>query len=99
MALANVDTSRNQDAGRDVAGVSSTLTSLRANDVAASVNGLLDVLGVPDHVHDRDTGFVEFINSPLGRNANSGHEKAGFLLDNDLDELGELTFCVIVLSY
>lgn len=97
LALADVDAGGDEDARGDVAGVSSTLAGLGADDVAAGVDGLLDVLGVPDHVHDRDAGLVQGVDRPLGGHADGGDEEAGFLLDDDLDEFRELALGVVVL--
>jgi hypothetical protein len=57
------------------------------------------VLGVTDHVHDGDTSLVQFIDGGLGGNTDGGDEEAGSLLNDDLDELGELTFGVVVLRH
>ncbi len=52
---------------------------------------------VKTYVHDEDAGFVELLYCPLRRHADGADEELGLLLDDDVDELGELTFGVIVL--
>jgi hypothetical protein len=97
LVLADVNTGRDEDGSRDVASVSSTLTGLGTDDVAASVDCLLDVLGVANHVHDGDPGSMELVNSELGGNANSRDEDTGALLNDDVDEFRKLTLGVVVL--
>lgn len=97
LALADVDAGRDQNAGRDVTSVSSTLTSLGANKVATDVDGLLDVLGVANHVHDRDAGLVQLVDGPNRGNTNGADEELGLLLNDNVEELGELTLGVVVL--
>jgi hypothetical protein len=43
--------------------------------------------GGTNHVHNRNTGFVECIDGRFGGHTNSTDEEGGLLLDNDLDEL------------
>lgn len=75
-----------------------TLASLSTDDVYTDVEGLLDVFGVTDHVHDRDTGFVELIDDFFRGYADGGNEEFGFFFDDDLDEFGELAFGVVKLE-
>ena len=98
LALADVDTGWDQNAGRDVAGVSSTLTGLGADKVATDVEGLLDVLGVANHVHDGDASLVQLVDGPNRGNTDSADEELGLLLNDDVEELWELALGVVVLS-
>ena len=97
LALADVDAGRDQNAGRDVTSVSSTLTGLGANKVATDIDGLLDVLGVANHVHDRDPGLVQLVDGPNRGNADSADEELGLLLNDNVEELRELALGVVVL--
>lgn len=97
LALANVDAGRDQNAGRDVASVSSTLTSLGTNKVATDVEGFLYVFGVAHHVHDGDAGFVQLVDGPHWGNTDGTDEELGLLLNDDVEELGELALGVVVL--
>jgi hypothetical protein len=77
--------------------VASSLTSLGANEIDANLEGLFHVLGVANHVHDNDAGFVELVDGPLGRNTHGGDKKSSFLLNDYFDEFRELTIGVICL--
>ena len=50
------------------------------------------------YVHDRNAGTVHLVYDPLGRNTDSAHEQLRLLLNDHINELGELTLCVIVLK-
>ena len=81
--------------GLFISGVTTTLAGLRADKVDADFKCLLYVLGVPNHVHDEDASFVEFVDGPLGRNTDCGDEEGGALLDDNFKEIGELAIGVI----
>jgi len=98
LALADVDASRDENAGRDVSGVASSLTGLGADDVATGVDGLLDMLGVADHVHDGDAGLVKLVDGPLGGNTDGGNKELCLLRNDNLDELRKLALGVVVLD-
>lgn len=49
------------------------------------------------HVHDGDAGCVHLVDCPLWRDTDGAHEERGFLLDDDVDELGELSVLVVFL--
>lgn len=85
-----------EDGGGDVTGVTATLTTLGADDIDADVEGLLDVLGVADHVHAEDAGTVELLDNGLGGDTDGGDEELGTALDDDIDELVELALGVVV---
>jgi hypothetical protein len=56
--LYHLNDGRDQDCERNVSGVATTLATLRADDIGADVEALLDMLGVADHVHVEDAGLV-----------------------------------------
>lgn len=85
-----------EDRGWDVTSVASALTALSANHVDAELEALLDVLGVSDHVHVENAGFVELVDDFLGGHADGRDEEAGAGVDDDLDELAELALGVVV---
>ena len=72
------------------------LAALRADDVGADVEALLDVLRVPDHVHVEDVVLVELLDDVGGGYADGGDEefRAGF--DDDVGEGVEFAFGVVV---
>lgn len=96
MALDQLGNSGNENGGWDVTGVTTTLTTLSADDVDANLEALLNVLGVTDHVHGEYTGFVKSVNDGLGRDTDSRHKEFGTALDNDVNKLIELALGVIV---
>jgi hypothetical protein len=51
-----------------------TYASLPADEVDASLDGLLGMLDRSAHVHDRDAGVVETLDDPLRRDSDSGDE-------------------------
>jgi hypothetical protein len=96
LALDQLGNGGDEDSGGDVTGVTATLTTLGADNINANIKGLLDVLGVADHVHAEDAGTVELIDNSLGGHTDGGDEKASLLLDDNIDELTELALGVIV---
>ena len=69
MSLDRLDASRNEDTSGDVSSVSSSLSSLRADDVDALRQSLGDVLDRADHVHDGDTSGVKLVDGGSGRDS------------------------------
>lgn len=67
--------------------MASTLSSLSANDITSGIQGLTDVFGGSDHVHDGNTSSVEFVNYPAWGHTNSAHEKLGLLGNDNVDQL------------
>lgn len=65
--------------------MSSTFTALSADDVGADIKAFLDVLGMPDHIHVENTGFVETLNYRGWRDADGGDEEFGARVDDDGD--------------
>ena len=92
-----IDARGDKDGSGCVASVASTFTGLGTDEVDADVQGLLDVLGVSDHVHDNDASLVQTFDDVHGRNTDCADEQARLLLDNDVDEFIKLTFLVVVL--
>jgi hypothetical protein len=96
VALALLDTGRDENGGGNVTSVATTLTALSADDINTQVEALLDVLDVADHVHVVDAALVEPVNNGLWWHADSRDEELGSGLDDGINELVELTLCVIV---
>lgn len=94
--LANIDNGRNKNSRGDIAGVATTLTTLGADDVDAKVKALLNVLDVADHVHVDDAIGMELVDNSLRGHADGRDEKLSALLDDDIDELVQLTLGIIV---
>ena len=65
-----------------VARVSASLAALRADDVGADVEAFLHVLGVSDHVHVEDSGFVEALDDVDWGDADGGDEEFGAGVDD-----------------
>jgi hypothetical protein len=69
---------------------------LGANQVHAGIQALLDMFWVADHIHVQDPCLVQPLHNTIWRNPNSGDEELGSALNNDGDQLIELTLGVIV---
>ena len=54
------------------------------------------MLGVADHVHVEDAGFVETLDDVHWGDADGGDEELGAGVDDDGDEVVEFAFCVVV---
>ena len=96
LALDQLGNRGNKNGGWDITSVTTTLTTLGADNIDTNIEALLNVLGVTDHVHGEDTGAVELLDDGLGRNTDGRDEKAGALRDDDIDKLSELTLGVVV---
>lgn len=96
VALDEVDNGGDKHGCGGVAGVATALTTLGADNVDTEVEALLDVLGVTDHVHVEDAGFVELLDNVLGRDTDGGNKKGSARLDDNVDELVKLALGVIV---
>ena len=78
--------------------MSTSLARLGADEVAPDVDGLLHVLGVAHHVHDGDTCFMQGIHNFLWWDTNGGDEEGGFLFNDNLDQVWQLTLRVVELQ-
>lgn len=96
LALAELSHGRDKDAGRDVSGVATTLTTLGADDVDTNVETLLYMLGVADHVHIKDSSRVQSVNDMLWWHTDGRDEQLGAALDNNGDQLVKLSLGVVV---
>lgn len=94
MSLDRLDAAGDEDTSRDVSSVSSSLSSLRANDIDALRESLGAVLDGSDHVHDGDTSGVELVDGGTGRDSDGADEESCLLGDDDVDELVELSSSV-----
>mmetsp|Transcript_35187 Transcript_35187/g.81681 ORF Transcript_35187/g.81681 Transcript_35187/m.81681 type:complete len:284 (-) Transcript_35187:354-1205(-) len=88
LAPAEVDHPRDENGGGDITGVAATLATLCADDVHARIKALLHVLGMADHVHDRDAGRVQLVHGEARGCADCCHEERSLVLDDDVYELG-----------
>ncbi len=96
VALDELDDGWDQDGRWGVTSVSTSLTSLGADEIDTELEALLDVLWVADHVHVQDAVGVELVNDCLWWDTDGGDEELGAGFDDDVDELAELTLGVIV---
>jgi hypothetical protein len=91
--------------------MTTTLSTLGTDDINTLSKGFFDMFGVSNHlsisydrsgeqrgayVHNEDPGFVELFNNLLGWNTDCTNEELGLLLNDDIDQFIEFTFCVIV---
>lgn len=96
MSLHELGNGWDEHGGGDITGVTTTLTTLGADNVDAEFEALLDVLGVSDHVHVENAGLVELLDDVLGWNTDGTDEEFGSALDDDINKLVELSFGVVV---
>lgn len=96
LTLAELDDGGDQNSCGNITSVSTTLTSLSADDINAELKALLDVLGVSDHVHVQNTGLVQFLDNMLGGNTDGRNEQLGSARNCDVDELVKLSLGVVV---
>lgn len=96
LTLAHGRNSGNENGCRDIASVSTTLATLGTDKIGADVETLLDVLGVSDHIHVEDAVLVQLVDDLFWWDTNGGDEEARAGLDDDVYELAELAFCVVV---
>lgn len=85
-----------QDAGRDVTGMSTALATLRANEICTKSKALWYVLGMTDHVHVEDAVLVQTVDNSLGWDTDSRDEELSARVDDNRDELIELALGVVV---
>ena len=96
VALDHLNRGGDEDRCRCVASVSTTLATLRADDVNTEVETLLDVLGVTDHVHVEDAVLVQLIDNGFGWDTDGGDKELSARVDDDVDELVQLALGVVV---
>lgn len=63
--------------------MSASLAALGADHVDAHIETFRHVLGVSDHVHVEDTGFVDALDDVEGGHADGGDEEFGAGVDDD----------------
>jgi hypothetical protein len=96
LSLDEIDNSGDENSGRGISSMATTLTTLRTDDVDTEVEALLHVLGVSDHVHVKDAGLVESVNDVLWGDTDGGDEELRAAVDDDVDELVKLALGVVI---
>jgi hypothetical protein len=96
MALDQLGNGRDQDGGWDITSMTTTLTTLGADNIGTKVEALLDVLGVSDHVHVEDTVLVKLLHDGARRNTDSADKQSGATFNNNINERIELSVRVIM---
>jgi len=76
--------------------VTTTLTSLSADDINSKCKALLYMLWVADHVHVENSGFVELVDNGLGGNTDGGDEELSTRLNDNVYKIVELSLGVVV---
>lgn len=76
--------------------MTTAFTTLGAEHINAHVHALLNVLGMPNHVHIEKPVFVELVNDRLGRNTDGRDEKSSARFNNDIGELVEPAIGVVM---
>jgi hypothetical protein len=85
VALDHLDRGGDEDRCRCIASVSTTLATLRADDVDTEVEALLDVLGMTDHVHVEDAVLVQLLDNGLGWDTDGGDKELSSRVDDNVD--------------
>ncbi len=96
MALDEIRHSGNQNRGGNVTRVAAALAALRAHNIAASVQRVLDMLRRTNHVHHSDAGLVQLVDRPARWHADSRHKQRCARLNDNIDQLRQLALCVIL---
>ena len=96
VALAQLGNSGDEQRGGHGTSVTTTFTTLSTDEIRTGLQRLLHVLGVTDHVHVKDAVAVKTLDNMTGRDTDGRNEQLRTALDDDVDQLVELTLCVIV---
>jgi len=96
LAPAQLGNGGDKEGSGDIPSVSTTLTTLSADDICAGIQRFLNVLGVADHVHVEDSVAVESVDNVLRGDTDSGDEELSAALDDDVDEFVEFPLGVVV---
>jgi hypothetical protein len=96
LALAEFGHGGDKNCCRNITSVTTTFTTLGANDIRTDIDSLLHVLGMANHVHVENSIFVKFIDNGLGRNTDGRDEELSAALNDDVDKFVKLALCVIV---
>lgn len=97
-ALDELGNGGDEDGRGDIAGVTTTLTTLGADDIGTGIKGLVDMLGMTDHVHVEDASGVELLDDGLGGDTDGTDEELSTALNDDLDELIQFSLGVVVVG-
>lgn len=76
--------------------MATTFATLRTDDVGTSIEALLNMFRVTDHVHVENTSFVQSINDVFWRYPNSRDEELSTAVDDDADQLVSFALGVVV---
>mmetsp|Transcript_17281 Transcript_17281/g.35088 ORF Transcript_17281/g.35088 Transcript_17281/m.35088 type:complete len:422 (-) Transcript_17281:113-1378(-) len=96
-ALADIHTLGDQNGSGHITRVPAALPPLCADEVTASIQGLLDVLGGADHVHHQDVRSMELVHNPFLGNADGRNEEPSPRVDDDVDQLRKVSLSVVVI--
>ena len=78
--------------------VTTTLRSLRANDIHARVQRLDRMLRRTHHIHDQNASRMQAVDDVLRRHAHGGHKQPRAILDGDVNQLVEVAVGVVVVG-
>ena len=76
--------------------MASTFAALGTDNIGTTVECLLYVFGMTDHVHVEDTMLVEFLNNMLWWDTDGRDKELSTRLNDNVNELVKLTLGVIV---
>src|ERR1700760_3505525 len=96
VALDKLNYGWEKDSSWVIAGVTTTFTTLSADNVNTELQALLDVLWMANHVHVENAVLVKLINDSLWWDTNSRDEKFGARFNNNINELAKLALGVVV---
>lgn len=96
VALDQLGDGRNENSSGNITSVTTTLSTLGADNVGTDIEALLDVLGVTDHVHVENASLVQSLDDRLGGDSDGGDEELRTALNDDLNQLVELSLGVVI---
>lgn len=96
LALDHLHNGGDKDSCGDISGVTTTLTSLGANDICTGIKAFLNMLRVADHVHVEDTGGMQALNNMLWWNTNCRDKELGSAFNDYINKLIKLALGVVI---
>lgn len=79
-----------------ITSVSTTLTALCTDQIYSKSEAFGDVLWVSDHVHVENTSLVQTLDHLFWRDTNGRDKQTCAGINDDVDEIVELAFCVVI---
>mmetsp|Transcript_133079 Transcript_133079/g.332192 ORF Transcript_133079/g.332192 Transcript_133079/m.332192 type:complete len:288 (+) Transcript_133079:268-1131(+) len=95
--LAQINNHWNQNARCHFPCMATALTSLCTNNVNAGCKCLLNMVWRSNHVHDRNASCMQLVDHVFWGHAHCTHEELCAHLNGDVNQLGQVALCVIII--